>query len=90
MNEIFGIIALLFTLIYYFTVNEESCWYRRYLYPAMFIVFGLLSFGNVFLLIVFFASAYFSFYGFKGLGIKLIEEQNAKKLEETKNGADSE
>ncbi len=89
MELIFGITALLFTLIYYYTASMDSCWYRRYLYPAMFVSLGFLAIENIFLTAIFFAASYFSFYGFKGLGVKALEEKKAENLLETKEEGDS-
>jgi len=90
MEFVFGITALLFTLIYYYTASMETCWYRRYLYPAMFIVFGFLALENILLSVFFFAASYFSFYGFKGLGVKALEEKKANDSAKTKEESDSE
>lgn len=75
MNEIFALIALGFTLFYYYTASLESCWYRRYLYPAMFAIFGFLEMGNIVIALIFFAAAYFSYHGFKGYGLEKLEEK---------------
>jgi len=77
-----------FALVYYTTSLQKNCWYRRYMLPALFIIFAFLYSTNFVLSILLFIAAILVYYSSKGYGKKALKEKEIKedkKSEEKKN-----
>ena len=76
-------VVFIFALLFYTTSLQKECLYRRYILPAMFIALAIINPNNLGALLLFFASAVLSYYGFRGYGKKVLEEK--KELKENEN-----
>ena len=73
-----------FALVFYMTGLQKNCWYRRYIFPALFIILAFLYIENFIAVILLLIAAVLLYYGFRGYGRKLLEETKEEVVEETK------
>ena len=77
--------VLAFSAIFYVTSKDDRCWYRRYLFPGLFLIFAMFSTDNLFVSIIFILSSLFAFYGYKGYGQRLNQNLIANSNNEISN-----
>ncbi len=72
---ILPVIVFLFAAFFYFTNTLEQCWYRRYVFPALFALMALFFIENKIAVLLLLAAALLAFYGFKGTGMQKTEAE---------------
>ena len=82
---ILALIVLASSAIFYVTSKDDRCWYRRYIFPGLFLIFAMFSTDNLFVSIIFILSSLFAFYGYKGYGQRMIQEVNTDNITTEKN-----
>ena len=79
MNDmLIPILIFAFALIYYKTNQQETCWYRRYMLPALFIILAFLYSTNFIASILLFIASILVYYSSKEYGRKVLEEKETK------------
>ncbi len=67
-----------FALVFYVTSLQKNCWYRRYIFPVLFIILAVLYIENFIAVILLFIAAVLLYYGFRGYGKNILEEKEIK------------
>ena len=67
-------IAFLFALFFYYASKQQGCWYRRYVFPAMFVVLAASQLENMLAAALYLLAAALSGLGYKGYGKEKIED----------------
>jgi len=73
-----------FALMFYVTSLQKNCWYRRYMFPVLFIILAGLYIENPIAVILFLIAAVLLYSGFRGYGRKLLEGTKEEVVEEIK------
>ena len=66
-----ALIVLASSAIFYVTSKDDRCWYRRYIFPGLFLIFAMFSTDNLYISIIFILSSLLAFFGYKGYGQRL-------------------
>ncbi len=69
------VLVFVFALFFYYTGTLEQCWYRRYVFPLLFVVLAVLQWENILAIVLLLTAAALTYYGFKGYGRQLLEEK---------------
>ena len=70
----FPSIAFLFALFFYYASRQKSCWYKRYIFPAMFTFIAALFIKNPLAVVFYLLAAILSYFGYKGYGKEKIKQ----------------
>gem|GEM_PF-1682967 len=76
------VVVFLFALFFYYTGTLGKCWYRRYVFPALFALLALLYAENKLAVLLLLAAALLAFFGFKGLGRQKMEVETQEEKKE--------
>lgn len=77
-------IVFVFALVFFMTSLQTQCWYRRYLFPVMFVLLGLVFIEEFIVFLLFILAAVLTYFGFRGYGReKLKEEKEGKENEDS-------
>lgn len=79
-----GFVVLAFSLVFAYAGTLSQCTYRRYIVPAMLLVVAVVFLSETMAALMIAVSAVLFYSGYKGYGIKIREEEQAKAEEETK------
>jgi len=80
--EFIAVISILFTGLYFILSADDTCWYRRYILPSMFLVLAFVYLDDL-SGILFAISGLFSYLGQRGYGQQMLLEEEKKLKENT-------
>ncbi len=79
-----GFIVLAFSLVFAYAGTLSQCTYRKYIVPAMLLVIAIMFLSETISALMVAVSAVLFYSGYKGYGIEIRKEEQAKAEEETK------
>ena len=79
-----GFIVLIFSVMFAYTGTLSQCTYKKYIVPAMLLVIAVMFLSETIAALMVAVSAVLFYSGYKGYGIEIRKEEQAKAEEEKK------